>query len=114
MKFALSIILTSTLGFAGGLWLPWWGIAVAGFISAVLIAQSPGKAFLGAFTGLFLLWSLLAWWIDIQNQGILSHKIALILPLNGNSYLLILATAIVGGLVSGLGAVTGSLLRSTR
>jgi len=114
MKFALSIALTSLLAFAGSLWLPWWWIAFAGFISGVMIAQSPGKAFLGGFTGIFLLWSLLAWWIDIQNKGILSHKIALIFPLSGNSFLLILVTAIVGGLVSGLGSVTGSLLRSTR
>ena len=114
MKFVLSIIFTSLLAFTGGLWLPWWCIAIAGFISALMIGQSPAKAFLGGFTGIFLLWILLAWWIDIQNRGILSHKIAMILPLNGNSFLLILVTAIVGGLVGGLAAATGSLLRSTR
>ena len=114
MKFVLSIILTSLLAFAGGLWLPWWCIAIAGFISGIMIEQSPGKSFLGGFAGIFLLWSLLCWWIDIQNRGILSHKIAVILPLNGNSFLLILVTAIVGGLVGGLAAATGGLLRSTR
>jgi hypothetical protein len=114
MKFVLSIILTSLLAFAGGLWLPWWCIAIAGFISGIMIGQSPGKSFLGGFTGIFLLWCLLAWWIEIQNSSILSHKIAMILPLNGNSFLLILVTAIVGGLVGGFAAVTGSFLRSTR
>ena len=114
MKFVLSIVLTSLLAFAGGLWLPWWCIAIAGFISAVMIGQSPGRSFLGGFIGIFLLWSLLAWWIDIQNHSILSHKIAMILPLSGNSFLLILVTAIVGGLVGGLAAATGSLLRYTR
>jgi hypothetical protein len=111
MKFILSIILTALLAFIGGLWLPWWSIALAGFLTALMIFQSPGKAFLGGFTGLFMLWSALASWIDIQNQGILSGKIAMILPLNGNSFLLILVTAVVGGLVAGFAAISGSFLR---
>lgn len=114
MKFILSIILTSLLAFLGGLWLPWWSIALAAFLASLMIFQSPGKAFLGGFIGSFLLWGSLAWWIDIQNQGILSRKIAMILPLSGNSFLLILVTALVGGLVAGFAAAGGSFLRSAR
>ena len=97
MKFILSVFLTAILAFLGGLWLPWWSIALAAFISALLLFQPPGKAFLAGFTGLFLLWGSLAWWIDLQNQGVLSKKIALILPLSGNSILLVLVTAFAGG-----------------
>lgn len=112
MKFLVSIILTALLAFIGGLWLPWWSIAIAAFIVSLLVYQSAGKSFIGGFLGLFLLWGVLAWWIDMQNNGILSKKIASVLPLNGNPTMLIFVTALVGALVAGAAAVTGSLLRS--
>ena len=112
MKFLVSVILTALLAFIGGLWLPWWSIALAAFIVSLLVYQSAGKSFSAAFLGLFLLWGGLAWWIDMQNHGILSKKIASVLPLNGNPTMLILVTALVGALVAGAAAVTGSFLRS--
>ena len=114
MKFILSLALTALLAFAGNLWLPWWSIAIAAFIAALMLVQSPVKAFFSGFAGLFLLWGGLAWWIDLQNKSILSHKIALILPLSGNPFLLVLVTAFVGGLVAGFAALSGSLLRLAR
>ena len=114
MKFILSIVLTALLAFIGGLWLPWWSIAFASFIVALMIFQPAGKAFLGGFIGLFLLWGVLAWWINSQNQGILSRKMAMILPLSGNSFLLILLTALVGAVIAGFAAASGSFLRSAR
>lgn len=112
MKILLSIILTALLAFIGGLYLPWWSLAVAAFLVAVLVHQSPAKAFVGGFAALFLLWGGLAWWIDMKNQGLLSKKIAAILPLGGDTLLLILVTALVAGLVAGLAALSGSFLRA--
>lgn len=116
MKFITAILLTGLLGFSAGVmpFLPWWGFALTSLLVAILVHQKAGKAFLSGFLGLFLLWGGLAWWIDNGNQGILSHKMAEILPLSGNSYLLILLTAILGGLVSGLAALSGSFARARR
>jgi hypothetical protein len=114
MRFIVSITITAILSFVGGLWLPWWSIAIAAFITAALIHQSPTQSFLSGFLALFILWGGLAWRIDLQNQGILSKKIAMILPLNGNSFLLIIVTAFVGALVAGLAAISGSFLRFGR
>lgn len=115
MKFFTSIILTALLGFIVGLlsFSPWWGFAITSLLVAVLVHQKPWKAFLAGFLGMFLLWAGLAWWIDIKNNSLLSVKIAAILPLGGNSYLLILVTGFVGGLISGLAALSGSYLRSS-
>ncbi len=113
MKLLVAIILTALLAFVGGLYLPWWSIAVAAFIIAALVHQKAGKAFLSGFLGVFVLWAGLAWWIDMKNNGILSQKIAELLKLGGNSLLLILVTAFIGGLVAGFGAMTGSFLRSS-
>ncbi len=115
MKFISAIILTALTGYIAGIlsFSPWWGFAVTTLLIAVLVHQKAGKAFLSGFLGIFLLWAGLAYWMDDQNNGILSHKIAQILPLNGNSLLLILVTGVVGGLVAGFAAMSGSFLRAS-
>ena len=113
MKFIVATVLTAILAFISGLFLPWWGIAIAAILVAVLVHQKAGKAFLSGLLGVFLLWAGLAWWIDMKNNSVLSERIATILPLNGNSILLIGVTALVGGLVGGFAAMTGSFLRAS-
>ncbi len=113
MKLIIAIILTALLAFIGGIYMQWWSLAIAAFIIALLIPQKAGKAFLSGFLGVFLLWAILAWWINMQNEGILAKKIATILPLGGSPFLLILVTAIVGGIVAGCAALCGSYLRSS-
>ena len=114
MKFLVAIFLTALLSFISGLFLPWWGIAIAALLVAVIINQSAGKAFLSGFLGVMLLWQGLAWWINIANQGVMAKKIALVLPLGGNPVYLIIVTGIVGGLVAGFAAMTGSFLRLSK
>lgn len=110
----VALILTALLAFVGGLYMQWWSLAIAAFIIALLIPQRPFKSFLAGFFGIFLLWAVLAWWIDFKNQGILSKKIASLLPLGGSSILLLFVTAFVGGLVAGFAALSGSYLRISR
>src|SRR4051812_40847854 len=112
MKFTIAVLLTALVAFAGALYLPWWFIAVAGFIVAVVVQQKPGKSFLAAFIGLFLLWFFHAMVIDSNNNHLLSTKVAGILPLGNSFFLLLLVTALIGALVAGMAALTGSYLRS--
>lgn len=114
MKFLVATLLTALLSFIASLWFDWWIIAVVSFLVALLIQQGLGMAFLSGFLGVFLLWTALALWIDVQNKGLLSHKIAELLPLGGNSILLLCITGIVGGLVAGFAAMSGSSLRGRR
>lgn len=115
MKFLSALLLTALLAFATGLYgiLPWWSFAVTSFIVALAIHQKAGKAFLAGFAGLFLLWSTLALLKDSANEHILATKVANILPLGGSYWVLILLTGLIGGLVSGLAAITGSYLRQS-
>jgi hypothetical protein len=62
---------------------------------------------------LFILWFVLAFWIDLSNDGVLSVKIASLLPLDGSKWLLMIVTSFVGGLVAGFAALSGSYLRSS-
>ncbi|HEV7779867.1 MAG TPA: hypothetical protein VGO58_01305, partial [Chitinophagaceae bacterium] len=110
MKFFVSILVTALLAFISGLFLPWWCIAVTSLLVAVLIHQKAGKAFLSGFLGVFILWAGLAWWMDMANNGVLSVKIAKVLPLGGSSMVLILVTGLIGGLVGGMAGLSGSYL----
>lgn len=113
MKFLTATILTALLAFISGLFLPWWGIAIAALLVAVIVHQKAGMAFLSGLLGVFLLWTGLAWWIDMKNNSVLSHKVASVLPLGGNTLILIALTGLVGGLVAGFAAMSGSYLRSS-
>lgn len=111
MKFIVVVLLTALLGYAAPLYSAWWSFAVTSFIIALFVHQKGGAAFAAAFLGMFLLWTIMAMIIDSANDGILSQKIATLLPLGGSSVMLILVTAFIGGLVSGFAGLTGSLAR---
>ncbi len=113
MKFIISLLLTALLSFTAGLYIDWWSIAPAAFIVAICIHQKPGKAFLTGFLALFLLWGGLAWYIDSKNDSVLSHRMAQLLPFGGSSFLMILASALVGALVAGFASLSGSYLRKS-
>ena len=108
MRFLLATLLTALLSFIAGLYLPWWSVAIIAFLVALFIRQFVGKSFLSGFLGIFLLWFVVAFWIDIKNEHILSQKIAQVFPLGGSSILLVLITAIIGALVGGFAAMSGA------
>lgn len=114
MKFIISLILTALLSFGACLYLPWWSIAIAAFIVAALIPQKPGKAFITAFIALFLLWGGLSFWLSNNNEHLLAHKVSLLILKMDSPYLLILVTALIGGLVAGFAALTGAFLRKRK
>src|SRR5688572_29898519 len=100
MKFLTSIILIALLSFASCLYFPWWTIAIVAFIVAALIPISPCLSFLTGFLSLFLLWGVLTFWISSSNDHILAHKLSLLILQIDNPYLLMLATALIGGIVA--------------
>ena len=114
MKFIISLILTALLSFAACLFLPWWSIAIAAFVVAALIPQKPGIAFITGFLALLLLWSGLSLWISNNNEHILAHKISILILKVDSPYALILVTGLIGGIIAGLAALSGSFLRKRK
>lgn len=111
MKFIISTILTALLSFVLGLYLPWWSIAIGPLIVAIAVHQVGWKAFLSGFIALFLLWGVHAWLINSANEGILAAKVSMLILQVENPLLLILVTGLIGGVVAGFAALTGSLAR---
>ncbi len=114
MKFIISLLLIALLSFVACFYLPWWSIAIVAFIVAVLIPQSPGLSFLTGFLALFLLWGSLSFWISNTNHHILAQKVSLLILKIDNLFLLMLATAIIGGIVAGFASLTASFLRKKK
>jgi hypothetical protein len=112
MKFIASILLILVLSFLTCLYFPWWSIAIGAFIVSVIIPQKPGSAFLCGFIALFLLWGGLAYWISANNDHVLAHRVSLLILKNDSPLLLIVVTALIGAVVGGLAALTGSFIRS--
>ena len=111
MKFIVSLILMVVLSFATCLYLPWWSIAIVCFMVAALIQQHPGMAFLCGFISLFILWAGLSFWISNNNEHILAHKISVVILKKDDPNLLIIITGLIGAVIGGFAALSGSLLR---
>lgn len=111
MKYIVALLLTLLLAFALSLYLPWYAIAIAAFLVAVCIHQTPFKAFSSGFVAVFVLWSCLSFFINWKNKSLLSTKMANLLPLEGEGFLLLIISAFIGGLVGGSAALSGSFFR---
>jgi hypothetical protein len=90
---------------------PWWTIAIVAVVVGYLFRQHAGLAFLAGFLAVFVLWAGYAYVISSANNHLLAGKIAeLMSPLTaGSRTVLYLLSGLVGGLVSGLGCLTGNL-----
>ena len=114
MRLFAATLLILLLSFIAGLFLPWWSIAIVAFLVALLIPQSIGKSFLAGFLGVFLLWGILALWIDVKNGSVLSQKMSQLFSLGKAGLLLVLITALIGALVAGFAAMSAGSLRPAR
>lgn len=74
-------------------------------------AQSGRAGFLAGFVGLGLSWLVPAAWLAFQNNGLLAHRVAQLLPLGGSVPALVLATTLLIGLAGGLAGLAGRWLR---
>ncbi len=110
MKFISNVLLIMLFSFIAGIFFPWWTIAVVGFAAAMIIRLSTGLNFFAGFISNFILWTAMVFWISTKNDHLLAHKISMVILKIDNPAVLILMTGLIGGLITGLGALTGSLL----
>ena len=110
MKFIVSAISSALLSYAFGLFLPWWSIMIVGLLVGFFIPQKRVLSFLSVFLGVALLWGLFALLVSSSNEHILAKRVALLVIKKDDPYLLVLITGIIGGISSGISAVTGRSL----
>lgn len=111
MKFFIQVLYVVILGWLFSLFLPWWSIALAGFMGGYF---GKSKAnFTAGFVAIALLWFVHAWLIDRNASAPLTEKVASLLIVQSKT-LLMVSTAVIGGLVGGFSTLTGSLLQSDK
>ena len=107
INFTATVIIAFILSY----FLPWWNIMIAAIITGFFVPLKKTTVFTIPFIAIFLYWTIYAFILSNANDFILAKKIAELLQLNGNAYLLILVTGILGGLASGISGVFGNQLR---
>lgn len=113
MKPLTQALLTGLLAFALGLYMPWWSVALASFAVGLILGLKPGASFLSGFLGGALLWGGMAMVRSHLNGHILASRFSPMVLGVENPYLLVGLAALLAGVVAGMGALTGSLLRNT-
>ncbi len=103
----LNFIATLVLAIVFSFFLPWWSIMLAAFITATLLSIKGVAVFFIPFVAIFVFWVSYSFILSNTNDFTLAKKIAILLPLDGNAYLLLIITGIVGGLASGIAGIFG-------
>lgn len=112
MKMLTNFILTIIIGLILSMFLPWWAIMVAAFVSGAIVRLRNVSAFFVPFAAIALFWIVNAWLLSNANDFTLAKKIAVLLPLGGNAILLILVTGLIGGLAAGIAGLFGNQCRA--
>ena len=87
--------------------LPWWAIMVSAFATGLFITLERAAVFFVPFLAIALFWITYSYKLGSSNDFILAKKIAILLPLDGSTSLLLLITGVVGGLAAGIDGVFG-------
>ncbi|GAB4160580.1 MAG: hypothetical protein Tsb0033_16720 [Winogradskyella sp.] len=79
----------------------------AALATALFIPLKRAAVFFVPFLAILVFWGVYSFVLSSGNDYTLAKRIAVLLPLGGNPYLLMLLTGIIGGLAAGVAAVLG-------
>lgn len=107
----IQIILIAVISLLAQFVLPWWSLAIAAFLVCFWRSPGAGKAFLYGFAGVVLVWLSYALLVHVRTDGIFTGRMSELLFKANNPALLIIVTAVLGGLVGGLAGLSGFFAR---
>lgn len=112
MKFIAKILFISFVCCGLQIFVPsfWWIVAPLCFVVGLFFGAGGFSNFLAGFFGVAFLWFTYSFYIDQTTGSVLTNKMAMMFSLP-SAMLMLLLTAAVGGLVGGMSAWTGYLLR---
>jgi hypothetical protein len=107
-KNIINFIATLILAIVLSQFLPWWSIMLAAFFTGLFLSLKKSAVFFIPFLAIALFWMVYSFLLSNSNDFIMAKKIAVLFPLHGNPYLLILTTGLIGGIAAGIAGVFGS------
>ena len=109
MQHFLKFLLIIVLAWLSSLVVPFYGVALAGFIASLIVRSSYLSSFLIGFIAVFILWGSMSFYIDTETNSILTSRVSALFSVDPP--ILVLITGVLGGLTAGLGSLCGSLIR---
>jgi hypothetical protein len=109
-KFLILFLLTAVAVFILGSYFPFWGLMLVVAVLSYLIGAGAGTSFLSAGLSFAMVWFLLLMQILMQTNSDLPGQMATLMGLK-NENLIWFGTALLGFLIGGFAAMTGSLLK---
>jgi len=110
-KNRINFVATIIIALIFSQFLPWWSVMIAAFLTALFFSLKRAAVFFVPFLAITIYWIVYAYILSSNNDFILAKKIAVLLPLKGNPYFLVLLTGIIGGLAAGIAAIFGKQCR---
>ena len=92
------------------LFLPWWGSVIPVLFLAAWMLDDNLPAFVIGFTASGFAWLVQAGYIHIANEGVLTTRIAEMISV-GSPLVVLFVTFLIGGLLGGVSALSGVLLK---
>lgn len=108
MKFIIQLLAIIFFSHLIAVFTPWYCIALSCFAMGYLLKSNAN--FLAGFLGIASLWIFNAWLAESSSSAELTSRVAALFSLK-HKELLYAVMAVVGGLVGGFAALTGSLLK---
>jgi hypothetical protein len=112
MKTMLNILAIAVLAFIASSMLPWWSVAAVSFVVTLLAGLCPAQGFVAGFFGTGLCWLTVAFVRDMNNNHILSTRMAAIFHLP-YAPLFLIVSVFIGALIGGLFAWSAALIKSS-
>lgn len=89
----------------------WWICIPVLVVLSFFSTEANHSPFLWGFLSLFMLWGGYAAYFDTLNESILSNRMVQLFPLPQKGFLMVLVTALLGGLLGGFSASSGYWFR---
>ena len=106
-NFIISTLLIIGIGYLIQSYFPWWTVVILAVIIGFIIKPTNGFwGYITGFVAVALLWGMYAGYLDAQNAHILSTKMGNLFGAL-SSFSMILLTSLIGGIIGGLGTLTG-------
>lgn len=112
MKTILAFIIIIFLGYLLTSFGPWYLIALAGFAGGLILKNQWSGLLIGFLAG-FTLWAVHIWLLSSASESDLPSRMAQIFTLPSDT-VLILVSALIGGIVTGFGAAAGGSIKGSR
>ena len=109
-KNIFNFVATILIAYLLSLFMPWWSVMTAALATALFIPLKKAAVFFVPFLAILVFWFIYSYLLSSTNDFTLAKRIAVLLPLEGNPYVLILVASIVGGLAAGVSAIFGKQL----